>query len=312
VIEDDLTSDGLLSSDSREWICSILRQVPLLSTKADLHDRVLQNRDWCAGQLISSRLGARAAAEAANAMIASLFEGWRDPLLQRRTASGITVQEEGVPLRAMLAYLFGEVAKNFYLIHHPSEWIEYVTKSQRGDRCFDIDPDLLPDRAAMENQLDWETSVSGPDLLNCWLERHGATPFDYNQGLDDESLAAGGLPEFHRLSGSNFFRGLALIDLAEAMLQRAFGEHTVAVRLNAAGQGDYFQVHVDKHNADPAEVKMFLRSAFYRRFGLSPHPEFVELHPGGGALGVRLSRYDALAQLSTRLEAHSRNLPAKP
>lgn len=53
-------------------------------------------------------------------------------------------------------------------------------------------------------------------------------------------------PEFHCLEGSNFFRGLALIDLAEAMLKRAFGREAVAVRVNAAGQGDYFQVHVDK------------------------------------------------------------------
>ena len=306
VIEDDLTSDGVLSRESREWICSILRQVPLLSKKADLYERVLQNRDWYVGQLMAIQIDATAAA--ATATLASLFEGWRDPLLQRRSSSGTIVEEEGVPLRAMLAYLFSEVAKNFYLIHHPGQWIEYVTQSQRGDRCFDIDPDRLPARDALEKQLDWERSAAGPDLLMRWLDRHGATPFDYNEGIDDESLGADNLPEFHRLSGSNFFRGLALIDLAEAMLKRAFGEHAVAVRLNAAGQGDYFQVHVDKLNADPAEVKNFLRAAFYRRFGLSPDPEFVEVHPGGGALGIRLSRYDALARLITRLEAHSRDI----
>ena len=53
---------------------------------------------------------------------------------------GRSCSEEGVPLRAMVAYLFGEVAKNFYLIHHPDEWIEYVTRSQRGDCCVEIDP----------------------------------------------------------------------------------------------------------------------------------------------------------------------------
>ena len=44
---------------------------------------------------------------------------------------------------------------------------------------------------------------------------------------------------------------------------------------------------------------------FYRRFGLSPAPEFVELYPGGGAVGVRLSRYDALPQLIQRLQMSS-------
>jgi hypothetical protein len=135
-----------------------------------------------------------------------------------------------------------------------------------------------------------------------WLERHGATPVDYNRGLDDESLSAENPPEFHRLEGSNFFRGLALIDLVEAMLMRAFGRDAVAVRVNAAGQGDYFQVHVDTQRARPDDVKQFLRTAFYRRFGLSPVPEFVELHPGGGALGIRLNRYDALPQLIRRLQ----------
>jgi hypothetical protein len=81
------------------------------------------------------------------------------------------------------------------------------------------------------------------------------------------------------------------------MLKRAFGHEAVAVRVNAAGQGDYFQVHVDTGQADVEEVKRFIRLAFYRRFGLDPEPAFVEVHPGGGAVGVRLSRYDLLPQL---------------
>jgi hypothetical protein len=250
------------------------------------------------------------ARERADAALSSLFEGWRDPVLRRTAEPGSVVREEGVPLRAMLAYLFGEVAKNFYLVHHPDQWIDCVTRSQRGDCCFDIDPDRLPPRRALEAPLEWESGASGPELMNRWLERHGATPFDYNGGLDDESLA-GGRTEFHRLAGSNFFRGLALIDLAEAMLKRAFGGGAVAVRVNAAGQGDYFQVHVDVTQADAGEVKDFLRAAFYRRFGLSPEPEFVEPHPGGGAAGVRLSRYGALAQLITRLEIEAARQPAR-
>ena len=89
------------------------------------------------------------------------------------------------------------------------------------------------------------------------------------------------------------------------MLVRAFGRVAVAVRINAAGQGDYFQVHIDTHLTDPEEVKAFLQVAFYRRF-LNPEPPFVELHPGGGAVGVRLDRYDALPHLVDRLRAPGR------
>jgi hypothetical protein len=153
----------------------------------------------------------------------------------------------------------------------------------------------------MERELEWEQGVAGPERLNRWLRRYGATPFDYNRGLDDESLSPENPPEFYRLEGSNFFRGLALIDLAEAMLKRAFGGDAVAVRVNAAGQGDYFQLHVDLQKAGADDLKQFVRMAFYRRFGLSPVSDFVELHPGGGALGVRLNRYDSLPQLIGQL-----------
>ena len=54
---------------------------------------------------------------------------------------------------------------------------------------------------------------------------------------------------------------------------------------------------MDARLAAPEEVKEFLRRAFYRRFDLHPDPEFVEPHPGGGAVGVRLSRYDRLDEL---------------
>lgn len=280
-IEEDLVSDGLLNVESRQYICSILRQLPLLASQEDLRKRTCENLDCYGGQLTE-------------AVVASLFTGWRDAMLRRGA-----VRETGVPLRAMVAYLFGEVAKNFYLIHNPEQWIECVTWSQRGDRCFDIDPGRLPEREGMEAHQGWENGHEGPGLLSAWLDRFEAVPFDYNRGLDDASLAA--LPEFHRLEGSNFFRGLALIDLAEAMLKRAFGSDAVAVRVNAAGQGDFFQVHIDKEKADPAAVKRFISAAIYRRFGLSPSPEFVEVHPGGGAAGVRLSRYDALPQLISRL-----------
>jgi len=301
-IENELVADGLLGRDSRIWITAVLRKLPLRARQEDLRRQVLAERDWYVAQLAETeRLDRAQAEQKADAAIDSLFAGWSDPRLRRSRADGTIVEEEGVPLRAMLAYLFAEVAKNFYLIHHPDQWIEYVSRSQQGDCSVEIDPERLPPRQAMESSLDWERGLAGPDLMNAWLERVGARPFDFNRGLDDDSLRLENPPEFHRLEGSSFFRGLALIDLAGAMLKRAFGPDAVAVRVNAAGQGDYFQVHIDTRKASVEDVEQFIRTAFYRRFGLDPDPEFVVCHPGGGAVGVRLSRYDALPQLIRRL-----------
>jgi len=276
--------------------------LPLLIEQDALRQRVADQRAWYIDQLIEAeQLDRLAASQKADTTLASLFAGWRQPDLRRTLVTGAVVREAGVPLRAIVAYLFAEVAKNFYLIHQPGEWIASITQSQRGDRSVEIDPDQLPDRAALATELEWERSSTGPERLNRWLVRYGATPFDYNQGLADDALAAAEPPEFHQLAGANFFRGLALIDLAEAMLKRAFGQDAVAVRINAAGQGGYFQVHVDTHKASSAEVKTFIQAALYRRFGLTPSPAFVEPHPGGGAVGVRLSRYDALPALIRRL-----------
>jgi hypothetical protein len=297
-IEVDLVSDGLLSYQNSKWICSILLQLPLLIKLTDLRQQVYMNRDWYFEQLMElNRLDNVAASQKADATFRSLFEGWRDPVLRRTGDNGVVIEEEGVPLRAMVAYLFSEVAKNFYLIHHPNQWIEYVTLSQKGDRCFDISPDRLPPYEEMMEEFEWEKGGDGLQIMNLWLEKFGAKPFDFNRGLDDESLLANDPPEFHRMKGSNFFRGLALIDLAEAMLKRAFGNETIAVRVNAAGQGDYFQVHVDTPKVDIDKVKQFIRRAFYKRFRLKPDEEFVEIHPGGGAVGLRLSQFETLPQL---------------
>ena len=305
VIEEDLVDDGALSLQNRSWIASVLRQLPLRVTRAELQQQLAANRAWYLAQLIETTgIDAQAATRKTDATLTGLLAGWRDPVLRRTTPSGAIVEESGVPLRAIVAYLFAEVARNFHLIHHPEEWIESVTWSQRGDRSFDIDPARLPPRAALETGLDWEHGLAGPDLLNGWLERHGATPFDYQRGLDDVALTAATPPDFRRLEGASFFRGLALIDLAEAMLKRSFGSDAVAVRVNAAGQGDFFQVHLDLQKVDAATVKNFLRAALYRRFGLVPEPDFVEIHPGGGAVGVRLSRYDHLDQLVAELRGY--------
>ncbi|MCX7048189.1 MAG: NTP transferase domain-containing protein [Candidatus Sumerlaeota bacterium] len=307
LIENDMMEDGLLTLESRRTISSILRQLPLLIGRAPLRRRLEENREWHIQQLGEVHgFNAQMAAKQADATLLSLFAGWVEPILRRATSSGGIVEEEGVPLRAMVAYLFGEVAKNFYLIHHPEEWIECVTGSQRGDRCVDIDPSRLPDRESMERTLVWEENCAGPERMERWLERFGAAPINYNEGLDDASLTPENPPEFRRLRGSNFFRGLALIDLAEAMLKRAFGSDAVAVRVNAAGQGDFFQVHIDAQKARTEEVKRFIRAAFYHRFGLASDPEFVEVHPGGGAVGIRLNRFDLLPRLARRLRlAHS-------
>ncbi len=303
-IEQDLVTDGALEPANRAWIASLLRQLPLLANQDELRSRVQACREWYVGEVAeSSQLDSRSAARKADAALEGLFSGWRDPLVRRSTADGAVVRESGVPLRAMVAYLFGEVAKNFHLIHHPDQWIDCVTRSQGGDRCVEIPLDRLPPRESLEGEQDWERDVTGAARLDRWLDHLDARPVDYNRGLDDASLSPDSPPDFHRLAGSGFFRGLALIDLAEAMLKRAFGPEAVAARVNAAGQGDYFQVHVDTRQADPEDVKRFLRIAFYRRFGLNPIPEFVDVHPGGGAAGLRLSRYDLLPQLVRRLQA---------
>lgn len=297
-LEADLVQNGTLGLHNRCWVRDVLRQLPILISQEELRLRVEKHRRWYIEQLAEvEKIAMAAAADKTDATFTSLFAGWRDPCLRRTATSGEIVEERGVPLRAMVAYLFGEVAKNFYLIHHPEEWIEWVTRSQRGDRCFDIDPDRLPGAAMMMTAIDWENGASGPALLERWLERCGAQPFDYNRGLGDEALASEEPAQFHLIEGTNFFRGLALIDLVEAMLKRAFGKQAIAVRVNAAGQGDFFQVHVDSTQVKLDAVKDFIRCAFYRRFGLAPEQEFVEPHPGGGAVGVRLERFSQIPEL---------------
>lgn len=282
LVEQDLLRDGLLGPTTRARVADVLLRLPLLIPRDTLRTRLLAEG------------GGRTAAGAAE--IEALITGWREPLLRRGAE-----QEQGVPLRAMTAYLFVEVARCFRLIREPERWIEHVTRSQRGDCCFEIDPARLPDRDALMRVAEWEHSLAGPQRLEAWLQRAGAVPFDYNRDLDDGALSSE-LP-LHEIRGGSFFRGLALIDLAEAMLKRAFGAQAVAVRVNAAGQGDFFQVHLDARAARPDEVKTFLDAAFYTRFGLNPAPRYVEPYPGGGAAGVRLDRFDQLPALIGHLEA---------
>lgn len=308
-IEPDLVQHGELTTSSALHVRDRLLAIPLLATQQDLRERLRTRQSWYVEQLMNAPAVSRhEALSIAEATIESLLAGWRDPYFCR-FVEGQTIAETGAPLRAMLGYLYGEVVKNAYLVHHPEHWIECVTQSQRGDRCVDIEPGRLPSKHGMLQTQAWEKSVAGPQLMELWLERAGATPFDFNAGLHDRELHTDDPLDLRRIGGTNFFRGLPLIDLAEAMLKRAFGSDAVAVRVNGAGQGDYFQVHVDTERADPEEVKDFIRVAFYRRFALRPVSEFVEPHPGGGAVGVRLDRYDELPELIAALRQRANEAP---
>lgn len=313
-VEEDLVRDGAIGPEAERRIRGILRALPLRASEADLRALVLAGRDGLVAQWAAEPgVGAEEAAARADGAIATLFAGWRTPRLRRGLADGTVAEEVGVPLRAMVAYLFLEVARCFRMIRHPKEWIACVTRSQRGDRSFAIDPARLPSAEEMVRLADWERGLEGPALLDAWLERAGAVPFDFNRGLTDEDLDRGAGPAFADLEGGSFFRGLALLDLGEAMLKRAFGDDATAVRVNAAGQGDYFQVHIDSERVGVDAVKDFIRRAFYDRFGLRPALQFVEPHPGGGAVGVRLDRFDMLPAVVRHLEAagHPARVPRR-
>ncbi len=304
LVEEDLVRNGEIGPATFLRVRDVLRALPIRTSREDLRVRVAAERDALVAQWAAEPgVGATEAAARADAAIAALFAGWRTPRLRRGLADGTVVEEDGVPLRAMVAYLFLEVARCFRMIRHPEAWIACVTTSQRGDRSFAIDPARLPPAEAMVRRADWERGLEGPALLDAWLARVGAVPFDFSRGLSDAELDRAVGPSFADIEGGSFFRGLALIDLAEAMLKRAFGDDGTAIRVNAAGQGDYFQVHIDTTRAEVDAVKDFIRRAFYERFGLAPALQFVEPHPGGGAVGVRLDRFDMLPDVVRHLEA---------
>lgn len=300
-IQNDLLNNGVLNIENQQKIKNYLLKLPLWISKAELQKQILSNSSFYQSEL--KRCFGCSDAEAvqrSQSTFASLFQGWREPIFRSPELKNIM----GVPLRSMIAYLYAEVAKNFYLMNHPDSWIEMITLSQRGDCCFEIDPQKLPSKNDLLRELPWEKNTKKENRLNLWLKNMEARPFDFCCGLDDESLLKADKIEFHRLKGTNFFRGLALIDLAEAMLKRAFGENAVAVRVNAAGQGDYFQVHIDTEKVSSEEVRNFLRQAYYERFQIVREKEFIETYPGGGAAAVRLTRFSLLPQL---IETLSKN-----
>ena len=293
LVEADLLASGDLSPKVDASVRALLLGLPECVSRADLEARLAGREDWLEGEIRRRGAPRSHARDQARRVLGSLLEGWREPVIDGR---------HGVPLRAMVAYLFAEVAKCFHLAHHPEDWIGSVSRSQTGDRWFSVAPDRLPSREAMTRPLPWERHLEGPSLLEEWLARCGAVPHDFGLDIDDASLSTAEAAPPRLWRGTNFFRGLALLDLVEAMLKRAFGTEAVALRVNAAGQGDYYQVHVDTHLADPDEVKAFIRTAVYRRFGLSPEQEFVEVHPGGGAVGVRIGSFRKLRLLAGLLD----------
>jgi len=314
-IEEDLVSDGLLAPENLKRVYGYLRQLPLCAPLADLRARVGANRDWYVEQLREHKgLGQSEAEAEADRTLSALFDGWQQPVFMRTDENGAVVREEGVPLRAMVAYLYGEEAKNLYLLTHPdASWIEYISRSQLGDRSFDIDADALPDRGEMMCPLDWETNLSGPALMEEWLVRFGAKPFNFNKGLDDAALsrAEAENTQLHLMEGSTFFRGLALIDLIEAMLKRVFGENAIAVRINAAGQGDFFQVHFDLSTVIEDDIKRFMDRAIYERFGLSPEDRYVDVYCGGPAVGIGLAQFQELAAVTAEMRKAAGVVPCR-
>lgn len=294
-IEAEIVESGELKSESERWVRETLLGLPLLVAREDLRNKVRSKRSEQVREL-QRVLGLPEAAAYERAMNAeeALFAGWREPVM-RRSVAGQIVVETGVPLRAMVAYLFCEVAKNGYLIHHPDEWIKWVSLSQLGDRSVMIDPERLPVPGELEATLPWEEGLCGPDKLNAWLHQCGAQPYDFNLGLSDRDLVRlEGTPIREWLGGS-FFRGLALIDFAEALLKRRFGDNAVALRVNAAGQGDYVQVHYDVEMVAGDVLKAFMGRAFSERFGLPPPEDYIETCSGGGAIGLRLEAADLVS-----------------
>ncbi|MFK8115250.1 MAG: hypothetical protein AB8B91_23820, partial [Rubripirellula sp.] len=300
-LESELVESGELTAGARLHVRDTLAKLPQRATQTELRNQLEKHIDWYVDQ--QRMTDPDYTRQHAEETFESLLDGWRDPVLRRTQTDGVVVEEVGAPLRAMLGYLYAEVAKNCYLIHHPEQWIEFVTRSQRGDKCFEIDHARLPDRQTMFNEIAWERDVFGWQRMRLWLDRWGALPFNFNAGLEDADLLQ---DDWSLLSigGTNFFRGLAIIDLAEAMLKRAFGDNAVAVRINGAGQGDYFQVHVDTQLADVDEIKDFIREAIYKRFDLAPAHEFVEPHPGGGAVSLRLNHFGQIPSLVDELSEY--------
>jgi hypothetical protein len=116
------------------------------------------------------------------------------------------------------------------------------------------------------------------------VEFDEAPPFDCRWGLDDTSSAFDPANGRHLVQETNFFRGLALIDLAEAMLRRAPGTSAVTVGASATGRGDFTEIDVDPQVENPLERDEIIRSASCRRLGRVSVQDLHQPHPGRRAI----------------------------
>ena len=136
-----------------------------------------------------------------------------------------------------------------------------------------------------------------PDIGFVWGAATSA--FQIEGGRDDRGRRdsiwdrfadAGHVPGFELLGCDSFHRWEEDLDL-----------------LAGLGVGGYrFSVSWPRVIPDGDEAINADGLAFYRRFALSPAEDFVEPHPGGGAVGVRLHRYDKLTELIGTLKARGR------
>ena len=105
-LETNLVATGRLDEEQLRWVADLLLRLPLLISQDELRREVAEARRWYIEQVAEvEKLDVGRAAEKTDATLPVLFAGWRDPVLRRGLEDGTVVEERGVPLRAMVAYL---------------------------------------------------------------------------------------------------------------------------------------------------------------------------------------------------------------
>jgi hypothetical protein len=117
MVEEDLVRDGTPGPAAWRRVRGVLRALPLRIAREELRERVAAERDALVARWAAQPgLTAADAVARADAAIAALFTGWRTPRLRRGLCDGRVGRESGVPLRAIVAYLFAEVARCFRMV----------------------------------------------------------------------------------------------------------------------------------------------------------------------------------------------------
>ena len=225
LIADDLVADGCLHPERRLEVYRPCRGAALIGFEA-LRALVSSSGPGMPSSLGDTSSSMRRAPPEDGRHLAALFADWREPVLRRTLPDGRVVSERECPA-AMLAYLFGEVAKNLYLIH----------TRRRGSRCLALAArrPLLRDRPGPPRMRQcsprstgkpvWKAGAAGGVAASLWRPpvRPPARPDDATsmrdprlQAVESSALTRGDQMRFWE--GGSFFRGLALVDLAEAML----------------------------------------------------------------------------------------------